>query len=176
MSWPAYIAELTYFMLPAYAANMAPILSRKFKHNLPLDFNLKFQGKRLLGSHKTVLGSIFGVVSAVIITFLQHSIFTKTGFGLIDYSEWLRIGLLFGAGAIFGDVAKSFFKRRFNILPGKSWFPFDQIDFVVGALLSVSFAYFPGWFESLIIIIISGLGHIIVNHSAFYLKIRKEKW
>ena len=176
MSTLTWFLELAYFMLPAYIANMAPVLSRKFKRNFPLDFNLKLRGERLFGSHKTLLGSFFGIINAIMIAFIQHIIFTKTGFGLINYSDWLSVGLLLGAGAIFGDAIKSFFKRRFNILPGKSWFPFDQIDFVIGALLFVSLMYFPGWFESFIIIIISGSGHIVVNHSAFYLKIRKEKW
>lgn len=167
---------LAYFMLPAYAANMSPLLSRCFKFNLPLDFNIKLHGRRLLGSHKTVLGSFFGILSAVIITFVQRIIFVKTGFGLVDYSDWLIVGLLLGNGAILGDALKSFFKRRINILPGQPWIPFDEIDFSVGALLFVSLIYFPGWTESFWIVIVSTLGHIVVNHCAFYLRIRKEKW
>jgi CDP-diglyceride synthetase len=43
-----------------------------------------------------------------------------------------------------GDAVKSFFKRRLGITPGKSWFPFDQLDFVLGAILFVSIIKFPG--------------------------------
>lgn len=176
MSFFVWLANLAYFMAPAYFANMAPVLSRVLKKNLPLDFNIKFNDKRLLGSHKTLFGSIFGVIAAIIIAFIQNLIFVKTNFGLINYSNWPQIGLLFGFGAIFGDALKSFFKRRLNFKPGSRWFPLDQIDFVVGALAFISFIYFPGWIESIAILLVSVLGHIIVNHCAFYLGIRKEKW
>jgi len=57
---------------------------------------------------------------------------------LIDYnSANILTGFTMGLGAIFGDALKSFFKRQKNIPPGQPWFPFDQLDFVVGgALLS----------------------------------------
>lgn len=171
-----WLLELAYLMLPAYLANMAPLLSRNFKRNIPLDFGLKFRGVRLLGDNKTLLGSIFGIITAIITAFVQFLIFQNYGFGLIDYTYWFTIGMLLGIGTIFGDALKSFFKRQMNIHPGKSWFPFDQTDFIIGSLTFISFFYFPGWVECIIIIITSALGHIFVNHCAFYLGIRKEKW
>jgi CDP-2,3-bis-(O-geranylgeranyl)-sn-glycerol synthase len=83
---------------------------------------------------------------------------------------------LLGFGALAGDSIKSFFKRRVGVKPGKRWFPFDQIDFVIGALAFASIVYFPGWKNALIILLISLAGHVLVNHSAYYLKIRGEKW
>ena len=176
MSVIIWIAKLAYFMLPAYAANMAPVLSRNFKHNIPLDFGVKFGDKRLLGSHKTLLGSFFGVIAAVITAFFQYLIFLNSGFGILDYKSWLSIGLLLGVGTITGDAVKSFFKRRINMKPGTRWIPFDQTDFVLGALLFISLIHFPGWLESAVILLVSALGHIVINHCAFYLGIRKEKW
>jgi hypothetical protein len=32
------------------------------------------------------------------------------------------------------DSVKSFVKRRVGIAPGAPWIPFDQLDFVIGAL------------------------------------------
>lgn len=166
-----WVASLAYFMLPAYVANMAPVLSRFVPWNAPLDFNLKFQGKRLLGSHKTVVGTLFGLGAAVLMTLIQAQIF-----GFVHYSNWLLLGLLLGSGALLGDIVKSFLKRQLNMKPGKPWIPFDEIDFSIGALVAVSFVYFPGWLESWVILIGSGLGHVAVNHAAFYLGIRGEKW
>jgi len=166
-----WVLSLVYFMLPAYVANMAPVFSRFSPWNAPLDFNLKLGRKRLFGSHKTVVGTLFGLIAAVVISFIQFKFF-----GLVHSDGWLLLGLLLGGGALFGDIVKSLIKRRLNMPPGKPWIPFDEIDFSIGALIAVSFVYFPGWLESFVIIIISALGHIAVNHSAFYLGIRKEKW
>lgn len=166
-----WLAELVYFMLPAYVANMAPVLSRFPPWNAPLDFNLKLGKKRLFGTHKTVVGTLFGLIGAVLMAFIQLKVF-----GFLHYSNWLLFGLLLGGGALFGDIVKSFIKRQLNLPPGRPWIPFDEIDFSVGALTAVSFVYFPGWLESFVIIVMSALGHIIVNHAAFYLRIREEKW
>jgi hypothetical protein len=58
---------------------------------------------------------------------------------LIPGSEFLEVTLFFGFWigfcALLGDLAKSFFKRQREIPPGKSWVPFDQIDWGIGAVL-----------------------------------------
>lgn len=166
-----WLVSLAYFMLPAYVANMAPVLSRFVSWNVPLDFNFTFRKKRLFGSHKTVVGTLFGLVAAVLMAFIQFKFI-----GFVQHPNWLLLGLLLGGGALFGDIFKSFVKRQLKIKPGKPWIPFDEIDFNVGALIFVSFVYFPGWLESTTIIIISALGHVAVNHAVFYLGIRSEKW
>jgi CDP-2,3-bis-(O-geranylgeranyl)-sn-glycerol synthase len=45
------------------------------------------------------------------------------------------IGLSLGFGALLGDAIESFFKRQIGIPSGNSWLVFDQIDYVVGAIL-----------------------------------------
>lgn len=176
MSFVFWVLNLVYFMLPAYFANMAPVFSRYFSFNAPLDFGAKFGSQRLFGEHKTFLGVFFGIFAGLFVAFLQYLIFVRTGFGLVDYSDWLRVGLLLSFGALFGDVVKSFFKRRLRVLPGKSWIPFDQLDFTVGALLFISPVYFLGLKESIAIILVNFLGHLLVNRVGFFLGIRKEKF
>jgi CDP-2,3-bis-(O-geranylgeranyl)-sn-glycerol synthase len=46
------------------------------------------------------------------------------------------IPLLFSlcCGALLGDVIESFFKRRIGKDRGQDWIPFDQLDFLIGAL------------------------------------------
>jgi len=41
-------------------------------------------------------------------------------------------GVLLSIGALVGDAAGSFIKRRLNISPGKHCMLLDQVDFVVG--------------------------------------------
>ena len=167
-------------MLPAYFANMAPVIVKKI--NLfanPIDFNKKINNKPLLGKNKTFRGLVFGVVFAIIVAYLQFLAYNQNFFksiSFIDYKNWLLFGFLMGLGALTGDSVKSFFKRRLNIKPGDKFIPFDQTDFVVGALIFVwpIFNLTSGIF--LVSLVLSFILDIIVNHLAFYLKIRNEKW
>src|SRR5256884_9818092 len=59
------ILQLAYFMAPAYVANMAPPFVRYWKGwNRPIS-------RRWLGTHKTVLGVVLGVVAATLTTLVQ---------------------------------------------------------------------------------------------------------
>jgi len=175
------ILQTFYFMLPAYLANAAPVAVRNYCKALavPLDFNKKFKGKRILGSHKTVRGLLAGTVFGIIMAFIQYLLLKIPFFasiGLLNYNEWPAIGFLMGLGAVLGDAVKSFFKRRVNIKPGGRWIPFDQLDFVIGALLFISVLYIPSIEIIITALILSFLLHIIVNHLGYYLGIRKVKW
>ena len=167
-------------MLPAYFANMAPIIVKKINFlRVPLDFGKEISNKPIFGKNKTFRGLVFGVLFAVIIAYIQY-IFDNYGIfmdlPLTDYSNWLLLGFLMGFGAIFGDLVKSFIKRRLNYDPGKPFIPFDQTDFVIGALIFVSPLVKLPADKIIIIIMLSFILHTIVNHSAYYLKIRNEKW
>ena len=175
-----FILKCFYFMLPAYFANMAPVIVKRIKlFNFPVDFGKKIDGKPILGSHKTFRGFIFGIIFAVIIAyaqFLLHQIGFFRNLSFFDYDGWLLLGLLMGFGALAGDSVKSFFKRRLDIKPGHKFIPFDQIDFIVGALVFAMLLadltlkiFLTSLFLSVILL-------IIVNHIAFYMKIRSEKW
>ena len=162
------IAELVYLMLPVYLANMAPPFVRYWRGwNPPIS-------RRWLGDHKTLLGFGFGVLTAVLTTLLQARI--DWAGSRVPYSEWPLLGLAFGVGAMGGDSAKSFFKRRLGIPPGASWIPVDQLDFVAGALIFIWPWASITWFDVAVILIFSFIGDIAVNHIAFRLGIRDTKW
>ena len=176
-----YILKLFYFMLPAYFANMAPVIMGKSFGSLdvPIDFNKKLFGKPIFGRNKTYRGLFFGVVFAVIVSAFQFILYSFGFFesiSMYDYSNFVFFGFLMGSGAIFGDALESFVKRRLKVGPGQSFFPWDQLDFVVGALLFSSYLIRFKAVEVISILLISFVSHILVNHSAYYLKIRKEKW
>jgi len=175
------ILQCFYFILPVYFANMAPVIVKKIFNNLafPLDFNKKINNRPVFGKHKTFRGLIFGVIFAIIITFIQYILYSNnilTDIAIIDYSNWLLIGFLMGSGAIFGDLIESFVKRRMNYKSGKPFVPFDQLDFVVGGLIFISPLVVLSLNKVIVILILSFILHIIINHFAFYTKIRKEKW
>lgn len=165
-----------YFMLPAYLANMAPVIVKDWfkKTAVPIDF-----GRNIFGKNKTFRGFIFGVLFAITIAysqFLLHRFAFFEGISFINYSNWPLFGFLLGFGALFGDLVKSFIKRRLNINPGESFVPWDQLDFVFGALVFVSFIFDITWKMIFFIVVISFIGHILINHCAYYTGIRKERW
>ncbi|MBI5066012.1 CDP-archaeol synthase [Candidatus Woesearchaeota archaeon] len=169
------IIKLFYFILPIYFANMAPVFLGKLNFfTTPMDFGITWNKKRLFGDHKTWKGLIGGILSAIIVVFIQSKF--NTGLELYNHSQPLLFGFLLGFGALIGDAVKSFLKRRINIKSGQPWIPFDQIDYSVGALLFVSPLYFIGWLNGVIVVFFSFLLHVLANHLGYYLGIRKLKW
>ena len=176
-----FILECFYFMLPAYFANMAPVMVKNWFKSLaiPIDSGKRIKGKEIFGKNKTWRGFIFAILFAIVIAYLQFLLYKFNFFrdiSFINYSNWLLLGFLFGFGAIFGDLIESFIKRRLNLKPGQRFIPWDQLDFVIGALIFISLIVDITLKVLLYIVIISFIGHILVNHTAYYLKIRKEKW
>lgn len=135
-----------WFFAPAGYANLAPILANNIpqlkKYSQPIDFGKTYRGKRILGDHKTFRGLAAGTLMGLLIAAVQMISYDQSSFvrdisGPIDYSQpiYLLMGAALGFGALFGDSLKSFFKRQLDVQPGKSWVPFDQIDFILGAIL-----------------------------------------
>ena len=175
-----FLLKCFYLMLPAYFANMAPVIFKRISFlSYPVDFNKKLGNKPIFGKNKTFRGFFFGIIIAVIISYIQFLLYQTVSFGNIsffNYSNWIAFGILMGFGALFGDLVKSFFKRRAGINPGDKLIPFDQTDFVIGGLIFVIPVISLTWKIFLTCLILSFILHIIVNHIAFYLKIRNEKW
>lgn len=175
------VLQIFYFFLPAYLANMTPVLVRPWLHALavPIDGGLNFRGKRLLGDHKTWRGLLAGTVAGMVAYELQRSV-NQAGFAsdlrLIDYAAHpLLPGLLMGLGAGVGDSVKSFFKRRIDIEPGASWPVFDQLDFFIGAYLFISPVAAPPLLPTLASLPIVFLGNIASEAVGYWLGF-KETW
>jgi CDP-2,3-bis-(O-geranylgeranyl)-sn-glycerol synthase len=167
-------------MLPAYFANMGPVLVKKINFlNYPVDFNKKFKGKPILGNHKTWRGLFFGILFGIVVAYLQKLLYTNpffAGLSFMDYSNWLAVGFLLGFGALFGDMVKSFFKRRVNVKPGKPFIPWDQLDYSIGALLFVSIVFSLTWQIIITVIVANFILHVAANHISYYLKLTDVKW
>jgi len=140
-----FILECLYFLLPAALATLTPQLSAHFKIleslNRPIDYYKTWRDKRIFGDHKTVRGYVVGVGTGIITGFLQYTLSYVEFFSnnsLINYTNLfiaLSSGFLLSFGALAGDSIKSFFKRQYSIAPGRSWFFFDQVDFIIGGII-----------------------------------------
>jgi len=174
--WEIVIATV-YFFLPAGFANMAPIIFQNSLPGLamPLDGGKKIRGKRIFGDHKTVRGMVCGFAFGILIAYVQ-SFHPFPGIEIIDYHQWLLLGFVQSVGALGGDLLKSFFKRQMNVAPGQSWVPFDQLDYVLGAILATTFFFHVPWEMIGAALVLGPLFHMGLNRIGYWLKIRESPW
>ena len=155
------IGVLVWLFTPAGIANMSPVFAKNIpllkKYKQPVDFGKTYRGKRLLGDNKTVRGFSAGTLLATGCGILQVILASNWAFfaeitDVIDYQSWVAVlfAAVVGFGALVGDSIASFAKRQLDIAAGESWFPFDQIDFIAGALV-FSLAFFTLPFEYYIV-------------------------
>jgi len=167
------ILQALYFFLPAYVANMAPVFVRKVNFlNIPVS-------EKYFGVNKTWRGLFFAVVLGTMMFALQQYWYSVgfTSLPLLDYNGFsLWLGVTMSAGAILGDLVKSYYKRKEGFKPGESWLVWDQMDFVVGGLIGSCIMYVPYIDAVLVIFIVSPLLHVLVNYIGFLLGMRKNKF
>ena len=172
-------------MLPAYIANMMPVFFSHLRMGRildgPIDLGRKYKGVRIFGDHKTVKGFLFGTLFGVLTCLVQFWIFDAgylQDLSVINYTYYgaVAMGGLLGLGALVGDSVESFFKRRIGVAAGGSWPVFDQIDFILGAVVFVSIVIeFP--LDILIaILVVSPILPVLANIIAYFLKIKKVWW
>lgn len=176
------ILFVIWFFLPAGLANVAPIFAAKLPYlktlTFPLDGYVTFRGKRLLGEHKTLRGLISGILVGILIASLQVYLYTSIAlvrtFVLIDYAAINPIifGTLSALGALTGDALKSFFKRQLDRAPGRSWFPFDQVDYVIGGIVFTAFYLRLSLFHYLLLLLIWSLLHPLATCIGYVLKLK----
>jgi CDP-2,3-bis-(O-geranylgeranyl)-sn-glycerol synthase len=178
---PHEVLRVLWFFVPAYLANMSPVLVQGWFQWLatPMDGGRSFGGRRILGDHKTWRGLLAGIVVGTATYEFQrliHAAGLGAGLALIDYAEHpLLPGFLMGLGTGIGDAVKSFFKRRIDIAPGVSWPVFDQLDFFAGAYVFVSVVHVPPLIPTLACLPIVLVGSIAVIAIGWALGL-KEAW
>ena len=98
-------------------------------------------------------------------------------FALIDYADFpVWFGFLQGAGAILGDLVKSYYKRKSGIKPGEPWLFWDQIDFVIGGIVLGFLWYVPPAGSVAVLLAASPILHALVNYIGYLLKIKETKF
>ena len=154
------------FIGPSYVANAAPLL---LGGGRPVDGGHHFfDDAPIFGSHKTVRGLFAGIIAGSVV-------------GLLE-SVWLMDpvvavgGFMIALGAVLGDLAGAFVKRRLKIEPGKPLPIMDQLDFVLGGL-ALGLLFIPlNWLSILVVVLITPPIHIGTNYGAYRLGIKKDHW
>jgi CDP-2,3-bis-(O-geranylgeranyl)-sn-glycerol synthase len=158
------VVRILVFIAPAYVANAAPLaFAPLLKVRHPVDFGLLMpDGARLLGEAKSWEGLLIGVAMG-----------SLTGMALMSP---LR-GLLLSVGAMLGDLAGSFVKRRMKLAPGQPLPLVDQLDFLAGALLlGAAFNYTLSPSELAILILITPPIHLATNAAAYLLGLKDRPY
>lgn len=170
-----------WIMLPAYLPNNVAVL---VGGGPAIDGGRTWRGARLLGNGKTWRGTIGGILAgvglALVLNIVANPVSSGTGIELPTFS--VGIMLAFPLGALLGDMAASFLKRRTGRERGAA-FPFvDQLDFLLGALV-LGVLVDPTWMRDVftplllaIVIILTPLLHVITNVIAYQLDLKSEPW
>lgn len=161
------IASAIWFILPAYFANAAPVL---LGGGPPLDMGKKFvDGRRIFGEGKTARGFVCGLAVGTIVGILQ---------GIVGgpLREYLLLGFLLALGALLGDLASSFIKRRLGIERGGAAPGLDQLSFVVVALILASLVKVPSWQVMAAILIITPPIHLATNFVGYKLGVKSRPY
>ncbi|MCX6798519.1 MAG: CDP-2,3-bis-(O-geranylgeranyl)-sn-glycerol synthase [Candidatus Diapherotrites archaeon] len=167
-----FVVRVSLMAIPLYICNgMALVLGGK----KPVDFGKKFiDGKRWLGDGKTFRGTAGGILAAAAAALALSLVFPETGVFL--NANYALYGTLLAVGAVAGDFAGSFIKRRAGFERGKSVFLLDQLDFVAGGFAVGGILMLPAPLEVLFLFAFTMLSHVISNRLAFMVKIKKVPW
>lgn len=177
--------EILWLLIPASVANMAPVIAAKYQWtpllDKPIDNGKTFNNKAIFGDHKTYRGFFFGGILAGLTGLIQYTIQPNPGIQNILLLEFTSpatafiLAALIGFAALVGDALKSFLKRQVaNIPSGKPWRPYDQIDYVAGALVVATVVAPVTIAHTIIALIILGLGSYITSAIGVALHIKKS--
>lgn len=172
-----------WFFVPAGIANATPILVSKtpFLRNwrTPIDCNLTFHGKRLLGDHKTWRGLVCGLLTGTLLVWLQVLVYR--------HSEWIvhisrpiiythlpiiGFGVLISFGVLAGDAIESLCKRQLGVPSGHSWFPFDQLDYIIGGLALGSLIIHLSLVHYIWVVFVWFSMHLLFSYIGYLLKFK----
>ncbi|MBS7647536.1 MAG: CDP-2,3-bis-(O-geranylgeranyl)-sn-glycerol synthase [Candidatus Bathyarchaeia archaeon] len=152
------------FILPAYCANAAPVL---FGGGFPLDFGKKFyDGRPIFGKNKTFRGFLSGLVVGTIVGIVESILFKYP----------LYFGFLLSIGALIGDLAGAFLKRRMGLSPGEILPVIDQIDFIIGAFvfsLPLNMLFLE---LAVTVLALTPPLHVLTNFAAYKMGLKETPW
>ncbi|MGA2783313.1 MAG: CDP-2,3-bis-(O-geranylgeranyl)-sn-glycerol synthase [Candidatus Bathyarchaeia archaeon] len=165
--WPStqdWISAL-YIIAPIYCTNGAPVL---FGGGMPIDLGkILPDGEPVLGDHKTIRGFLSGLLVGAIVGLIESKISETSLFGM---------AILASIGALLGDLAGAFIKRRLRIKPGNSLPGVDQLDFVLGATIAVSWISVPTLGTLVILFCVTPPIHLFTNYCAYKLGLKSTYW
>ena len=181
------IPQALWFFLPAFVANPMAVV---WGGGTPIDFGQTLRdGQRLFGDGKTWRGLVGGTASGALLGLLLTLPFAlaspSSTWSFGSPPEALGASAVLALGALLGDLAGAFVKRRMGKPRGAKAPGLDQYDFVaVGLLLSL---LVPAWsvprffsgdalYGLLAIILITPALHRAVNILGYRTGRKHEPW
>jgi len=125
---------LLILVLPAYLANASPVI---LGGGAPVDLGRKFfDGRRIFGDGKTWRGLIGGIAIGTLTGALLAFLVLGSPYSVyVSSADYIKAAFIMSCGALFGDLAGSFVKRRTGMKPGRPYLLLDQLPFIIFALL-----------------------------------------
>ncbi len=172
-------------LLPAYLANTLAVV---FGGPPPIDGGRSCRdGRRILGDGKTWRGLVGGTAGGMLVGVAILLLGRSQGWDEYWHADWIGVLWLFfllAFGALFGDMAASFLKRRLDVQRGQKAPGLDQFDFIIMALLLAGLFgggwlgswLFDGWIPLLTIFIATPLLHRAVNIIGYKMGLKNEPW
>jgi CDP-2,3-bis-(O-geranylgeranyl)-sn-glycerol synthase len=158
------IVESLKLIFPAYCANAAPVLAGG---GTAMDFGKNFADeRRVFGKNKTFRGFFFGLAIGILVGLVEVFLFNYP----------VLFSVLSPLGALLGDLAGAFLKRRLDIAPGGLLPVVDQVDFVVGAIVFTLPLAIISLELAVAMLIITPPIHLLTNFAAYKLKLKSNPW
>ena len=182
-------AQSMWLMLPLFISNPSAVFTGNKK---PIDFGKSFSdGTRILGDGKSwgglVGGTLIGMVAGLAMAFVMRSADADVHwqFGASQV-EILKNVFLISFGALFGDSAASFIKRRMKFKRGAAVPGLDQFDMIAGVwllLMIFSWGWFPDMFISdgrwvglIAVLILTPVLHRVANIIGYKIGVKEVPW
>ncbi|OPX73734.1 MAG: hypothetical protein A4E40_01557 [Methanoregulaceae archaeon PtaU1.Bin059] len=166
-------------MLPAYVPNS---VAAALGGGHPIDGGRSFSdGRRLFGDGKTYRGFFAGVAGGILVGVLQIWLQGAFSLSMLPAQTLLSI-ILLATGALLGDLAKSFFKRRLGKASGERWPVADQYDLVAGALLMLAVFDLPWLIDAVTlpvlfwILVLTPILHKTANMIGYLAGVKDVPW
>lgn len=170
-----------WLMLPAYVPNNAAVLAGGGR---PIDGGRIWKERRVLGDGKTWRGTAVGTAVGTTLALVLNAMSGAAGAALgVDLPTFpLAVAVALPLGAMCGDIAASFLKRRTGRQRGAPFPVVDQLDFVVLALV-FAFVVAPGWFREAftlgvlaVVLLLTPILHVATNVLAYWFGFKDEPY
>jgi CDP-2,3-bis-(O-geranylgeranyl)-sn-glycerol synthase len=171
------VATGLWVVLPAYLPNSAAVL---VGGGPPVDGGRTWRGRRLLGDGKTWRGFLGGTAAGIALALGQNALRPALSPRLPLFPPAVVVAL--PLGAMLGDIAGSFLKRRTGRERGAPAPLLDQLGFVVGAL-TCSLLVAPAWTRAtftlpvlVVVVLLTPVAHLGTNVAAYALGLKDQPW
>lgn len=166
--------EALWLFLPAAISNMTPPIANKIplinRWSTPIDFGKEYHGRRILGDNKRWRGLVTGIIMGTLVGILIHDLASPD----LSWPLYILRCAALSAGALVGDAVKSYFKRRRGTPPGNAWFPFDQIDFIIGGFIFMLPFGLPSLNIILVVLGVFFVGNIVITYFSYLLGLKEK--